>query len=271
MAVKGNLRDFSVTQLFNLINLARKTGTLTVEGPSEAAWVSFNEGKLIYAQLGSEDGSLIGILARSGKLNAKQIQLIRTNAGDKNDKELGLLLINAGYLSQQDVLAGIREYLLASVYRLFTWGEGHFRFDNDVLPPEDRITLRLDLENIIMEGTRQLQEHEQLIEEIPNLDMALNFVERPGANIRDVNLNVQEWKVVSYINPKNTIRQIAKANKMSDMEIRRIVFGLLQAGLVEIVRPEGMPLPPQARQLPPVDKTKQTTLVERLISRIRTI
>src|SRR3990172_6532905 len=191
MAVKGNLRDFSVTQLFHLINLARKTGT--------------------------------------------------------------------------------REYRLASVYRLFTWNEGHFRFDNDVLPPEDRITLRLDLENIIMEGTRQLQEHEQLIEEIPNLDMALNFVERPGANIRDVNLNVQEWKVVSYINPKNTIRQIGKANKMSDMEVRRIVFGLLQAGLIEIVRPEGMPLPPQARQLPPVDKAKQTTLVERLIGRIRTI
>ena len=271
MAVKGNLRDFSVTQLFNLINLARKTGTLTIEGPSEAAWVSFNTGKLIYAQLGSDDGSLVGILSRGGKLNPRQIQLIRSNAGDKNDKELGLLLINAGYLSQQDVLAGIREHLLEIVYRLFTWSEGHFRFDNDVLPPEDRITLRLDLENIIMEGSRRLQEHEQLVEELPNLDMALNFVERPGANIRDVNLNVQEWKVVSYINPKNTIRQIGKANKMSDMEIRRIVFGLLQAGLVEVVRPEGMPLPPQAPKLPPVDKEKQTTLVERLISRIRTI
>ncbi len=197
--------------------------------------------------------------------------MIRSNAGDKNDKELGLLLINAGYLSQQDVLAGIREYLLECIYRLFTWAEGHFRFDNDVLPPEDRITLRLDLENIIMEGSRQLQEHEHLLEEVPNLDMALNFVERPGANIRDVNLNVHEWKVVSYINPKNTIRQIAKANKMNDMDVRRIVYGLLQAGLVEIVRPEGMPLPPQARPLPPVDKAKQTTLVERLISRIRTI
>jgi hypothetical protein len=37
MALKGNLRDFSVTQLLNLINLARKTGTLTIEGPTEAA------------------------------------------------------------------------------------------------------------------------------------------------------------------------------------------------------------------------------------------
>lgn len=271
MAVKGNLRDFSVTQLLNLINLARKTGTLTVEGPNEAAWVSFQGGKLIYAQLGNEDGTLTGILTKSGKISGRQAQVIQQHAGEKSDKELGLLLINAGYLSQQDILAAIRQYILDIVYRLFTWVDGFFRFDQDVLPPDDRIVIRLDLENIIIEGSRRMREWEQLQEEIPNLDMALDFVDRPGANIRDVNLNVEEWKVVSYINPKNTIRAIAKANKMNELEIRRIVFGLLQAGLVEIVRPAGMPLPPQARQLPPIDKKQQTTLVNRLISRIRSL
>jgi hypothetical protein len=101
--------------------------------------------------------------------------------------------------------------------------------------------------------------------------MALDFLQRPGANIRDVNLNVEEWKVVSYINPKNTIRQIMKANKMNELEIRRIVYGLIQAGLVEVVRPAGMPLPPQARQVPAVDKRQQSSLVNRLIDRIRSL
>ena len=209
---------------------------------------------MIYAQLGNEDGTLVGILDRSGKITAKQAQVIKAHAAEKSDKELGLLLINAGYLSQQDILTSIRQYILDIVYRLFTWVDGFFRFDNDVLPPDDRISMRLDLENIIIEGSRRMREWEQLQEELPNLDMALNFVERPGANIRDVNLNVEEWKVVSYINPKNSIRQIAKANKMNDLEIRRIVYGLIQAGLVEIVRPAGMPLPPQARQVPAVDQ-----------------
>jgi len=31
MAIKGNLQDFSITQLLNLINLAKKTGALYVE------------------------------------------------------------------------------------------------------------------------------------------------------------------------------------------------------------------------------------------------
>ena len=31
MALKGNLRDFTITQLLNLINLARKTGALVID------------------------------------------------------------------------------------------------------------------------------------------------------------------------------------------------------------------------------------------------
>ena len=46
MALRGNLRDFTITQLLNLINLAQKTGTLVVDGPNEQAYVSFREGKL---------------------------------------------------------------------------------------------------------------------------------------------------------------------------------------------------------------------------------
>jgi len=52
MALRGNLRDFTITQLLNLINLAVKTGTLVVEGPSETARIAFRDGKLAYAELG---------------------------------------------------------------------------------------------------------------------------------------------------------------------------------------------------------------------------
>jgi hypothetical protein len=271
MALKGNLRDFTVTQLLNLINLAQKTGTLAIEGPNEVAFISFQGGKLIYAQIGKVDSSLTAILTKAGKMTAKQSEVIKSHAGDKSDKELGLLLINAGYLTQQDILSGIHDYVLEIVYQLFTWIDGFFRFDANILPPGDSITIKLDLENIIMEGSRRVQEWERLQDELPNLSMALDFVERPGANIRDVNLTVEEWKVVSYINPKNSIHQIAKANKMNDLEIRRIVYGLLQAGLVELVRPDGMPVPKQIRRMPPVDKKKQTSLVNRLIDRIRSM
>jgi hypothetical protein len=272
MALRGNLRDFTITQLLNLINLASKTGTLVVEGPSETAKIAFRDGKLAYAEIGNEDGSLASILHQAKKLNAGQYKSIRQGAAHISDKELGLLLINAGYLSQEDILTNLQQHFTDIVQRLFTWVEGFFHFDNDLLPPDDRISVRLDLENLIIEGSRQLREWEQLQDEIPSLDMALKFTDRPGTNLKNVNLSVEEWRVVSYINPRNTMRQIASATKMNDLEIRRIIYGLLQAGLVEVTRQTGAIAPtPSVRVFPSDNKEEQKSLVNRLINRIRSL
>jgi hypothetical protein len=268
MALRGNLRDFTITQLLNLINLASKTGTLILDGPAEQAFVSFREGKLSYARLGKDDGSLAAVLRKANKINVNQYRAIVERAGQMTDKELGLLLINAGYVTQEDILLNLQGYFTEVVRKLFTWVEGVFRFENDMLPPDGRINVKLDLENIIIEGSRQLRELEQLQDEIPSLDMALKFTERPLTN---VNLSVEEWKVVKFVDPKNTMRQIAVTNKLSELDIRRIVYGLLQAGLVELVRPAGSTPPVAVKQFPVQDKQEQKNLINKLIGRIRTL
>jgi hypothetical protein len=270
MALKGNLRDFTVTQLLNLVNLAKKTGTLVIEAPNEVARIAFREGKLAHAQMMDEDDGLAAILHRSNKITASQYKLLKEKAGAMTDKELGLLLINAGYVSQDDILNSLQQYFLGIVRRLFTWVEGFFHFEPDQLLGEDRIAVRIELENLIIEGARQLREWEQLNEEIPSLDMALKFTDRPETNMRNINLSVEEWRVVSYVNPKNTMRAISRATKMNEVEIRRVVYGLLQAGLVEIIRPVGGALSASTQPRMPVNNpAEQKSLVNRLINRIR--
>jgi len=59
---------------------------------------------------------------------------------------------------------------------------------------------------------------------------------------------------------------------MNDLEIRRIVYGLLQAGLIEITRSESAaPQVPTVRVFPTEDKEEQKSLVNRLINRIRSL
>ncbi len=271
MALKGNLRDFSINQLLNLINLAKKTGTLVVEGPGDSAWVSFREGKLAYSRMDSDQDNLAAILHRSKKLSRSHYKTIQSRAANMSDKELGLLLINANYLTQEDILASLRTEFVGVLHRIFTWVEGLFRFEDGLMPPEGKITLQIGLENIIIEGSRRLREWEQLQDELPSLDIALRFTDRPGADIRKVNLSVEEWRVVSYIDPKNTIKQVAATTKMNDLEIRRIVYGLLQAGLVELIRPEGVVLERKKPSFPVADAEEQKSLVNKLITRIRSL
>ncbi|WP_420644546.1 DUF4388 domain-containing protein [Candidatus Leptofilum sp.] len=276
MALKGNLRDFSTTQLLNLINLARKTGTLSIQSDSESAQMSFREGKLIYAYMGNGDGNhLAQILQNSGKLSAEQVQVIQSHAEGKNDKQIGHLLVTARRVTQNDIIQSVRQNILDTVYKLFTWGEGFFRFDANKLPNSGYITIPIDLESVIMEGSRRLKEWEILQDELPDLDVALRFTDRPDARLRNINLTVEEWRVVSFVNPRNSIRQIAKANNLSDFEIRRIVYGMLQAGLVEFVnKPKPVPekrqstMQQQKGAAEPSPAVKRSVVV-RLIDRIR--
>jgi len=281
MALKGNLRDFSTTQLLNLINLARKTGSLAIESDNATARMYFREGKLIHASISGQDDQLTGILQKSGKITAEQARVIKTRSQVNTDKELGILLINAGYISQDDILSSIRQHILETMYLLFTWVDGKFHFESNRRPPSDRITVPVDLENIIMEGSRRIKEWERLQDELPDLDMALKFTERPRARLRNISLSVDEWRVISFINPRNSIRQIAQYNSMNDFQIRKIVYGMLSAGLVELVQPEGVQrrrptrTAPAAKPEQPAEVSKPPAvkrgLILKLIDRIRRI
>ncbi len=285
MALKGNLRDFGITQLLNLINLARKTGTLYLDGPEGKAYLCFREGKLIYAHIEGEDESLPIILQKAGKLTEEQAKVLIRNTAGKSDREVAMLLIQAGHIRQQDLVKSIKQNILDQVYRIFSWNEGTFRFEQAELPIQGKLTTSIALENVIMEGSRRLKEWERLQEEIPSLDITLKFAERPTTPLRDINLTVDEWRVISFVNPRNTLRQIAKYNNMSEFQIRKIAYSLLQAGLVEIVAPPRevptMPSQPQRRGGTsraaaggtPSVKTRRPAvkrgLVQRLIKRIR--
>jgi hypothetical protein len=271
MALKGNLHDFSILQLLNLINLANKTGALYIEGPGNNARVIFREGKLCFADLGGSLKPLLQDLVEGKNLSSSQAGSIVARQRTANDKEMGIFLINAGYLSQDQIFTALEIVYADFVRQLFAWEEGFFHFEVGELTPVEKIPVRMDLENLIVEGARQLHELEELKNELPSLEMALKFTDRPGTNIRDVNLSVEEWRVVNYVNPKNTLQQIAKATHLNDLGIRRVVYALLQAGLVELVRPGGLPMNFTAKMFPTQDPVEQKSLVNRLITRIRSI
>lgn len=268
MALKGNLKDFGVAQLLNLIHIARKTGALSVRSDTMAATLYFREGKLLGAYQDGMDYGLLSLLQRAGKVTAQQAESVRTRAETRTDKEAGLLLLHNNYVTQKDILQVVRASALETVYSVFALTDGSFQFDANRMFPQEKIGVPIDLDNVIMEGTRRLKEWEQLQAELPDLDVALMFTDRPGTSLKNISLSVEEWRVISFISPRNSIRQIALYIGLSEFQIRKIVYGLLSAGLIELVRPEGA-----ARGMPgvPPSPAVKRSVVLRLIDKIRRI
>lgn len=248
MPLKGHLRDLSLVQLLNLISLSKRTGTLTIldeETGVEHVRLAFKEGKLVYAVLGSEAADLTTLLYKAGKLNDEQARAINERHEAATDKAVAQLLINANYVTQADIISSVQQHALGVVQDIMQWREGAFQFDENTPPPDDSILVPIELENVIIEGSRRMRESQQLSETLPNLDAPIRFPNDSQTKFKGVRLSVEEWRVISHIDPKDTIRQIAEKANLSDMEVRRIVYGLEQAGLVEIAK-EGQPAsPPQ--------------------------
>lgn len=295
MALKGTLEVFSTTQLLHLINLSKRTGVLHIfEGIAtgeklilgdgetridklaagqEIASLVFREGKLVYAYLATMDGHLASVLHRSGKLSEKQALAIKQRASQVDEKGLALRLINANYVSKIDIVKSLQRHMVNVVFDLMNWKTEPFEFTENELPPRDKILVSIDLKNVIIEGIKRQKKRLKLEDELPNLDLALKFTDAPGEKLQDVQLSTKEWRVIGFINPKNSMRQIAKACNLSDSEIRQIIYSLMQAGLVHVVKQQvSEKQKRKTGRLGSINpETPSRTVVNKLIARIRDI
>lgn len=287
MALKGRLKDFSLTQLLNLVHLARKTGALSVDSHFGSAQLFFQEGKLVYAALSGKPNTLADLMLQAGKLTVHQVEAIVAQGRNRDDSQLGLLLINAGQVKRDEIVKALRQNMTDVVNTLFGWDDGAFIFDQKLNPPGGRIKFPLPLDSIVLDGSRQKKESLDPRTELPSLDVVLRFTDGPGRNLRNINLSVDEWRVISFINPRNTVATIAQYNQMSEPEVRRIVAKLLRDGLVEVVGatpPEKVatarptPVPTATAVIPASSETVKPTfsqpevdrnIIRRLIQRIR--
>lgn len=271
MALRGNLEDFGTTQLLNLVHLARKTGALQFNKQTngshqvDSSELFFRDGKLIHALMDGYDGQLTSMLVQGGKLPPDQAQIIRQRAQSMGDKRLAMVLIHNGYITKQEIITSATHYIQEIVYHLFGWRTGQFQFEPDKQPQSSRITVPIDLANIIIEGSRRVQESERLEEELPDLGISLRFTESPDAKLKNIHLSEQEWKVISYVRPSHSLRRIAQATGMTDTQIRKIAYGLLQAGIVERVGRSGA----AGAQERAARTYVQRGIVNRLIDRIK--
>ncbi|MDQ2810274.1 MAG: DUF4388 domain-containing protein, partial [Chloroflexota bacterium] len=153
------------------------------------------------------------------------------------------------YFHQGKVVSAALDDLLApdAAFAFFTFPGGSFRFNENEMPADQAAPITISNEFLIIEGIRRADEWEKLRERVPSLDLILGLVADPVAGNRDINLKPDEWRVLTMINGRDSVRTIARRTTFGDFKTARIVYHLLLSGLIE---PLGMDRPPPV--VPPV-------------------
>jgi hypothetical protein len=117
-----------------------------------------------------------------------------------------------------------------AVYELAIWPQGDFVFRPGDAPPAE--TIKRSNTNLLMEAARRMDEWQVLSKRIPSTRLIPVFTERAAKT--SVSLTPAEWKLVSKVDERRTVEEIAVALALSPFETCKNLYGLITSGLLTL-------------------------------------
>ncbi|HEX2203749.1 MAG TPA: DUF4388 domain-containing protein [Longimicrobium sp.] len=245
MAIEGPLRELALSDVFQLLDLSRKTGTLTItqEGRHRPAVVRFDRGAVTSAELGEASERIGHLLLRAGKVTERDIETARQAQGRGQPRPLGTLLVEQGAVAAPDVQRQLRFQIEETVYDLIQWKDGYFRFEEGPGTQNGIVSVRVPTESLLMEAARRVDEWSTLESRVPHMGVipALTSESAEGPTL---DLHPTEWEVLAEIDGSRTLKEIAANLGRSDFDVAKIVYGMVTTGIVEILEERPAAPPP---------------------------
>ncbi|HEY7612510.1 MAG TPA: DUF4388 domain-containing protein [Gemmatimonadales bacterium] len=238
MALEGTLKDLHVQDVFQLLDLGRKSGTLriTSELRQTAATICFDRGGVVGAALGSDPQPIGARLVRVGKITAEQLHRARSMQGAGDPRRLGDILVEIGAISRRELDRQLKAQVEEAVFELLTWTEGYFRFEEGfACQAAVEAPVRSPTEALLMEGARRLDEWSRIGSKVSHLGLVPRLPDTNGAAPLD--LVPFEWEVLAAVDGERDLHALADVLGRSEFEVARTVYGLTAAGIVELGDP----------------------------------
>ena len=243
--MQGRLDGLNIAQLLSVVNAAKKSGTLRIFGQDTAeekldqeAEIFFKDGKVLAARTHHTDRNLIDELRHAGKLSKQTAKLLTERFGTETDKRIAMQLVSGSYVTRDDITKSLQTNTLELIQEIVNWNRHHYTFSDELPDFSDRMIAPIDIEKVVKNATRMARKQKQLEQVIPDLTVGLNFPDSAPTNLSEMTLSRDEWRVIGFAKPNNTLEDIADACNLTPTAIRQIVARLTDLGVLEIVTPE---------------------------------
>jgi hypothetical protein len=237
--LQGNLQEFSLPNIFQLVKMSAKSGSLSIRREGEWGKIFFRNGMIYYAFSVPQLLPLGERLVKSGAISGAQLKhalSAQKKAGE--GARIGGILLEQGHLDRATLEQAVREQIQDTAFNFFSWTEGEFDFGADDRPPDEDIFVEMSVETVIMEGCRRIDEwaliFEQLgsLERVPHLACS-DHVESEGS----LTLTAEEWRVVVHVDGRADINTILRDCGLDRFHGAKVMYSLFSSGLITVSEP----------------------------------
>ena len=239
----GSLQDFGLTDLFQLLGQQQKTGILNLQDGKKAIQILFDNGKVVGIAFPGEtaDSSPLGKRLVRGGLLAPEIW---KKAFDQHRGELTSIesvLQKHQWVRNEDLAAIQRLLISETIYGLFKWRGGTFRFESREVAYDPNLMEPINAEFLLLDILRMVDEWPRLANRIPTPKMILRKVNEIAtlemlagtawADRRSFQMDV----IYELVNGQRTIDEIIDQSFVGEFETSKNIITLMDAGVIEPV------------------------------------
>ena len=248
MAIEGPLKELHIHDVFQLLDLGRKTGVLCVtsELRQNSGMVYFERGAVVAAEIRSNPHPLGTLLLRAGKIAEADLARARAQQGAGDGRRLGDILVDLGAMNRRDLERLVRQQVQEVIFELMNWSEGYFSFEETSGPRTSaEASVRIPTESLLMEAARRIDEWSRIEARVPHLGVVPRFADADSQHGM-LDLTPFEWEVIATVDGARDLRVIAEVLGRAEFEIARTIFGLTSTGVVVLDDPTLVATGPEA-------------------------
>lgn len=231
MAIRGSLKEASVPDVLQLLALGRKTGCLSIIDRNNIAHVYFDRGNICNASIVNRRDRLGDILVKNGRISQEQLDRAIARQTKERDKRLGELLIEEGAITPAELQHFMRVQIEEAIYFLFTWTQGTFNFEADVLPERRDLLVSINPQSLLLEGARRVDEWSLIAKKIPSLNLIFT-VDHERLRGAAGELSDEQKRIIPLLDGTRDVARVIEDSGLGEFEVGKALYGLIAAGLV---------------------------------------
>jgi tetratricopeptide (TPR) repeat protein len=232
MSIQGDFATMPLPDLLQWLAISQKTGILLLQRGEIVKEIYFCQGKIV-ASASNDPREYFGqFLLSYDKIDEADLMRAFIKQGETGIK-LGRILVMEGLLSEDEVQRFLRIKAEESIYDLFLWQVGTFKFYNDAPAQESHVAIRMDVTSILMEGTRRADEWGRIRKVFPTPKTVLRI--RPENLTRSILSDPLYNRMVQLLDAPRRISDLSLMFHASDFAVSKTLYDMYQMGILDVV------------------------------------
>jgi len=228
----GRLEDEDVPDLVQELSRQRWTGMLRLGKGGDRLGITFEDGRLVFAATSNPDYRLGPRLLRRGLITLRQMEDAGKAIGP--GKRLGTVLVEKGFLDQDELVRGVVEQTRDIILLAFHWTTGEYHLEPGPAPGE-AITLDMSTPQLVFDGISQIEEWSRVERGSGGLSARYAPVKGSEGLFKQLTLDVDQAALLRSIKGTRDVESLCAEAVPNHFEVCRSLWAFRVIGLVRRV------------------------------------